>query len=649
MKPHFRLDTHPLADPANVVAGDRFRVTVLDEGLVRLEYSESGEFEDRASQTVLNRAFPPTRFTREESDGRLEIHTERLHLVYDKGPFTTHGLSVQAKGGYHSHDSVWRFGLDSPNLGGTARTLDDVDGAIPLEDGVLARDGVALVDDSGTVLLTDDGWIAPRRPGTHDLYVFAYGRDYKAALRALYALTGPPPLLPRYALGNWWSRYHPYTAEEYLALVDRFRAERVPLSVAVIDMDWHWVDIDPAYGSGWTGYTWNTELFPDPKGFLTSLHERGLAVSLNVHPAEGVHAHEAAYPRIAERLGIDPASRLPVGFDPTDPVFVEAYLEELHHPLEDEGVDFWWLDWQQGGVTKLPGLDPLWLLNHLHFLDSGRVGPASADVLPLRRDRQPPLPDRLLRRYLHHLGVARLPARVHRDRLQRRLRLVEPRHRRPLPRLPGRRAGHPVGPAGGVLPGQPAALGPEPVQHQGAVAVQPGRGVGDDRLPAAAAPAAAVPGHHEPARPPRASPWCSRCTTTIPTSRRRTRCRTSSCSEASCWSRRSPLPLTGRPGSAGSGPGCPRGPGPTCSPVFATPVAAPSTCIATCPRSRSWPGPARSSRWLPSRTSPAARSCRRRSSCGCTPARTASSRWPRTVTTDAGPAPGSATTTAPAR
>ena len=374
MKQQFRLDTQPVADPANVLQGDRYRITVLDAGLVRLEYDESGTFEDRASQTAVHRAFPATDFRVTEKDGLLEIHTDRLHLIYDKGPFTTHGLSVQAKGGYHSNDSVWRFGKNTPNLGGTARTLDDIDGAIPLEDGVLAFNGVAVVDDSDTVLLEDDGWIAERRPGTLDLYVFSYGRDYKAALKALYALTGPTPLLPRYALGNWWSRYHPYTSDEYVGLVDRFRDKRVPLSVAVIDMDWHWVDIDPRHGSGWTGYTWNTDLFPDPKQFLAGLHDRGLATSLNVHPAEGVHAHETAYTAIAERMGIDPDSELPVNFDPTDPDFIEAYFEELHHPLEDEGVDFWWLDWQQGGVTKVAGLDPLWLLNHFHYLDSGRDG-----------------------------------------------------------------------------------------------------------------------------------------------------------------------------------------------------------------------------------------------------------------------------------
>lgn len=54
----------------------------------------------------------------------------------------------------------------------------------------------------------------------------------------------------------------------------------------------------------------------------------------------------------------------------TDPKFIETYFEELHHPMEEEGVDFWWLDWQQGTVTKVPGLDPLWMLNHYHYLDS---------------------------------------------------------------------------------------------------------------------------------------------------------------------------------------------------------------------------------------------------------------------------------------
>ncbi|MCB0992986.1 MAG: hypothetical protein KDB16_18555, partial [Acidimicrobiales bacterium] len=104
-------------------------------------------------------------------------------------------------------------------------------------------------------------------------YVFAYGHDYRGAIQALYALSGHQPVLPRWALGNWWSRYHRYSEQSYLSLMDRFASEQIPLSVAVIDMDWHRVtSIPEQYGTGWTGYSWEPSLFPDPPRFLDELH-----------------------------------------------------------------------------------------------------------------------------------------------------------------------------------------------------------------------------------------------------------------------------------------------------------------------------------------------------------------------------------------
>ena len=207
-----------------------------------------------------------------------------------------------------------------------------------------------------------------------DFYFFGYGHRYQEAVKDLYYLCGKTPLLPRWVFGNWWSRYHRYTEKEYKELMERFEQERIPFSVAVVDMDWHLVDIDPKYGSGWTGYTWNRDFFPDPGEFMDWLHGRNMKITLNVHPADGVRAYEEAYERVAKRMGINPDSGEPVQFDVTDRHFLEVYFEELHHPLEDEGVDFWWLDWQQGTVTKIPGLDPLWMLNHFHYLDSARRG-----------------------------------------------------------------------------------------------------------------------------------------------------------------------------------------------------------------------------------------------------------------------------------
>ncbi|MGK5683495.1 TIM-barrel domain-containing protein [Actinoplanes sp. URMC 104] len=363
----------PEADPAAVVAGDRYRITVLTDGLVRLEYSEDGVFEDRASTFALNRRLPVPGFRVLDTGGHLEIVTARFRLTYDRGPFTTSGLSLAVRGGVTTYHSVWRFGQEPQTLGGTARTLDNADGAIPLAPGVVSRDGYAVLDDSRSLLFDDDGWVAADNVGRTDLYVFAYGHDYAEALRAFYAVSGPQPVLPRWALGNWWSRYHRYTAESYLELFDRFRREGLPFSVAVLDMDWHLVDVGPEHGSGWTGYTWNRELFGDPRAFLGRLHDEGLRVTLNVHPADGVRSYEQAYPAMAAALGRDPASGDPIAFDVTDRSFLKAYFEVLHRGLEADGVDFWWLDWQSGPYSRVAGIDPLWMLNHYHFHDNGRI------------------------------------------------------------------------------------------------------------------------------------------------------------------------------------------------------------------------------------------------------------------------------------
>lgn len=75
------------------------------------------------------------------------------------------------------------------NLKGTTRTLDMIDGECPLEDGIMSKNGFAVLADKGKVL-TEVGDIAGNSVSTIDLYLFAYGRDYRQALKDFYQLTG---------------------------------------------------------------------------------------------------------------------------------------------------------------------------------------------------------------------------------------------------------------------------------------------------------------------------------------------------------------------------------------------------------------------------------------------------------------------------
>lgn len=374
MKSHFIPETRPIAREENCIRGPFYRITVLTSALLRIEYDPEERFEDRPTQAVWFRDFPEVPFSLSRGPHGITVRTEEILLRYDEKKPSAFGMTVRRFG----FETEWRYADAHPvsNLKGTAASLDGTDGSADLGDGVISREGIALYDDSRSAAYVPETGLEVRREGVYDLYVFAYGHEYQRAIRDWCALCGKVPMLPRFALGNWWSRYYRYTQAEYLGLMDRFAREGIPLSVAVLDMDWHITDVDPRFFEGWTGFTWNEELFPDHRAFLRDLRARGLKTALNLHQGGGIRAFDEAYPRLAEHMGIDPGTGETAAFDPCSQTFMERYCEDVLNPMEDEGVDFWWTDWAPGWTrySSIPELEPLWPINHYQFLDSGRGG-----------------------------------------------------------------------------------------------------------------------------------------------------------------------------------------------------------------------------------------------------------------------------------
>ena len=390
----------PKANPAAMVRAGHARFTVLTAELIRMEWAGDTQFEDHASLIFLNRNLPVPAFHATQKGGVLTIDTGKLQLVYHPSAkatgFTGDNLTIKMK--VEGQPVSWHPGMaSSGNLQGTTRTLDGAQGSghlkEPIGQGLISRDGWVVVDDSGPLFDSSDfdfshgdpmsqPWAIPRPSGTRqDLYFLGYGHDYKKALGDYVRVAGRIPLPPRYAFGAWWSRYWAYSDQELRDLVTEFHQDSVPLDVLVIDMDWHKTfgrhfEIQDASGhrNGWSGYSWDPALFPDPKDFLTELHDEGLKVTLNLHPASGVQPWEDAYAAFARNMGIDPATQKYVPFDLTDRKFAKNYVELLHHPLEAQGVDFWWLDWQQENNTKTAGVNPTWWLNYIHFTDQEHEG-----------------------------------------------------------------------------------------------------------------------------------------------------------------------------------------------------------------------------------------------------------------------------------
>lgn len=246
------------------------------------------------------------------------------------------------------------------NLGGGARSLDIKGGKIPLWDGLMSQDGWHLIDDSKTALRESDGWVSNRpfhQGGYQDGYFFGYGTDYETALKDFYKITGNPPLLPKWAFGVWYSKYEPYTSSFYqTALLPRFREEKIPLDVLIIDTDWK----SPHQ---WNGWNWNNNLFPDPQSFINWSKQEGLAISLNIHPS--IQNDDPNFGRanaIAGGLNGNGTHH----FDFSNRNHAKAYFD-LHESYNDQGIDFWWLDWVDGEINmEVKGLPQEAWLSHLY-------------------------------------------------------------------------------------------------------------------------------------------------------------------------------------------------------------------------------------------------------------------------------------------
>lgn len=379
------------AQNANVVYQDsNVRFTLVTDGTVRMEYAPDGKFLDNKSFIAVNRSYPEVKYKKSETTKKVVISTDYLTLSYTKGsgPLTERNLSIvsaktkkKAADGKHLIPFTWHPGQkDAPgaNLKGTYRTLDGYDGdsrgdtgKMPIEDGLLSRSGWTLIDDSeGYVFDNSDWqWVAhrPNEGKTQDMYFLAYGNDYKKALHDFTVFAGKEPLPPRYAFGYWWSRYWGYSDNELRQLVGKMQSYNIPMDVLVVDMDWHYTEEGRG---GWTGYTWNKRLFPSPKGFLKWAKQQQLETTVNLHPADGIKYYEEGYDDMARWMGINPAEKKDIPWNASSKRFMQGWYDKILRPMEHDGIDFWWLDWQQWDNDKeFPRLSNIWWINYTTFTD----------------------------------------------------------------------------------------------------------------------------------------------------------------------------------------------------------------------------------------------------------------------------------------
>jgi alpha-glucosidase (family GH31 glycosyl hydrolase) len=256
-------------------------------------------------------------------------------------------------------------------LGGYRRGLDGVSGSAATTPGLLYQDGWTLLDDTTSAIFDNATKTVSPRPGHNgqpyqDGYVFGYGHDYQQGLADLATLTGPSELLPRWAYGVWYSEYYDRTAADYEnTILPKFRADSVPLDVLVTDTDFK----SP---STWDGWEMDPSKFPDPKAFFDWAASQGLHNTLNIHPSIVPSDPQFPQAQATAKGGLTQNGGNYV-FDWGNPDQLKAYLD-LHQTMEQQGADFWWLDWCcDGSSSSLPGVTPDAWINQQYATDSNKT------------------------------------------------------------------------------------------------------------------------------------------------------------------------------------------------------------------------------------------------------------------------------------
>lgn len=349
------------ANPLNIIQGEYYRFTVLSERLIRLEYSENGLFIDKPSQLAFYRDSEKVKFEKEENDKYLLIRTKYFMVTYLKNkPFNGGKVNPisNLKVELLNSGKIWYYGHpEVRNYGSPSVSIENSNNKLKLKRGLYSIDGFASIDDSNSYLINERNELIKREGNNIDIYLFMYLNDYLGCLNDYYRLTGYPPLIPRYALGNWWSRSVSYDDNSIKELVDSFNEKEIPLSIILLDKGWHINNYENKIVN--SGFSWNNQKFINPPVMINYLHSKGIRLGLNVDPSNGIYPYERNYEFIKS---LDQNGNTVIPFNTFDINYLNAYFNYLINPLNNDGVDFFWLD-----INDTKNKDMLWAMDYYHY------------------------------------------------------------------------------------------------------------------------------------------------------------------------------------------------------------------------------------------------------------------------------------------
>jgi len=192
-------------------------------------------------------------------------------------------------------------------------------------------------------------------------YYFVYGPELDGVVGGYRRVTGPAPMVPKWAMGLWQSRQRYETSKQSLDVVDGFRKRGIPFDTIV--QDWfYWKE------NAWGSQDFDPARFPDPAKWVKDIHARHSHLMISVwgkyYPGtknfEAMRTNGFLY-----HLNLAEGLRDWVGdggypytfYDAFNPGAGKLFWSQMNEGIFSKHVDAWWLDAPEPDLLPTPTLD----------------------------------------------------------------------------------------------------------------------------------------------------------------------------------------------------------------------------------------------------------------------------------------------------
>ena len=181
-----------------------------------------------------------------------------------------------------------------------------------------------------------------------ELNVYVIFGDYQQVLKSYYKLTGTQPLPPRWAFGNFMSRFG-YTSETQVKeILSKMKEQNIPVDAIIFDLFWFGDSIKHTLGNlGWM----NKQAWPDPKKMITDFKNDGIKTILVTEPyfVETSKNYQASKPYLAVDSTGKPYYLADFYFGKGGLIDIfrkdaQQWFWQFYKKQMDIGVEGWWGD-----------------------------------------------------------------------------------------------------------------------------------------------------------------------------------------------------------------------------------------------------------------------------------------------------------------